>query len=259
MNIVQRSEAFKTIDGIFSFSYVTYFIQQNGILYIGKSKDRFGVPDSLEQLDDVQRIQIEDRGPVVRAAWSTVYMKTPGLFAYTSGSDLEKRIFYEVEVCEILRQNPHPNIATYYGCQETKGRVSGLCFKRYMSTLHERVNPGHLNKRMFRSSEREHVDDSIKASLNGILAGIQHLHSLGLVHNDINPANIMFDENCTAVIIDFGSCRHIGKSLPETETGRTHEWFNPSVDTALEKNDLDAFEELRTWLIGSSSDKFLFE
>ncbi|KAJ5833424.1 kinase-like protein [Penicillium riverlandense] len=259
MKIVQRSERFKFIDGVLSFSYVSYFIQKDGILYLGKSKDRFGPPDSLEQLEDVQQVQTEDRGPVVRTAWSTVYVKTPNLFAYTGGSDLEKRISYEVEACELLRQNPHPNIATYYGCQETNGRVSGLCFKQYTSTLQEKVNPGHLNKSMFRSSERQLVDSSVKASLNGILAGIQHIHSLGLVHNDISPANIMFDENCTAVIIDFGSCRPIGKSLPETGAGRTYEWFNPSVDTSLEKNDLDAFEELRTWLIGSSSDGFLFD
>jgi serine/threonine protein kinase len=33
------------------------------------------------------------------------------------------------------------------------------------------------------------------------LEGIKHLHSLGLVHNDINPSNIMLDEHGIPVII----------------------------------------------------------
>lgn len=50
---------------------------------------------------------------------------------------LKKQITREVETCETLRKNPHPNIATYYGYKETHGRVSGLCFKQYTSTLLE--------------------------------------------------------------------------------------------------------------------------
>lgn len=88
--------------------------------------------------------------------------------------------------------------------------------------------------------------------------GIQHLHSLGLVHNDVNPANNMVDEDGTAVLIDFDSCRRVGESLGETRTKRTHQWYDPGVDTALEKNDMDAWEELKTWLTGRE-DEYLFE
>lgn len=82
---------------------------------------------------------------------------------------------------------------------------------------------------------------------------------MALWHNDTNPANIMFDEDETPVLIDFGSCRRIGESLRSTEAKRTHQWHDPKVDTALENNDLDFFDELRTWLIGSVDDEFLFE
>jgi hypothetical protein len=52
-------------------------------------------------------------------------MKTPSLLVYVDGN-LEKRVSREVETYEILRKNPHLNIATYYGYNESHGRVSGL-------------------------------------------------------------------------------------------------------------------------------------
>lgn len=59
-------------------------------------------------------------------------------------------------------------------------------------TLYERVDPGHLSKWDSGASGRALVDEGIKESLDGVLSGIKHLHSLGLVHNNITPANIMF-------------------------------------------------------------------
>jgi hypothetical protein len=67
----------------------------------------------------------------------------------------------------------------------------------------------------------------------------------------------MFKEDGTPVIIDLGSCQKVGESLKGIQ--RTHGWHDPHVQTALEKNDLGAFMELQTWLIGSSADNFLFK
>ncbi|CAG8902546.1 unnamed protein product [Penicillium egyptiacum] len=138
------------------------------------------------------------------------------------------------------------------------GRATGLCFKRYKDNLFWRVNPEYLNKNMFRASGRERVDDSIKQDFLGILERIKHLHSLGLVHNDIKPANITLDEHGVPVIIDFGSCRKTGESLETSRVGQTDGWHDPANGLVLEKNDLDAFEELKTWLFGSVDDAYLF-
>jgi serine/threonine protein kinase len=102
------------------------------------------------------------------------------------------------------------------------------------------------------------VTDKTISSLAGVLDGIQHLHSLDIVHNDINPANIMFDKDGTLVLIDFDSCRYIGETLSSTKTKRTHQRHDPSVDVSLEKNDRDAFQELRIWLIGSADESYNF-
>ena len=104
---------------------------------------------------------------------------------------------------EILRQNPHHNIAKYLGCVANKqGRISGLVFVKYPITLGQMLRDG------------THFDR--QRCLRGIKAGISHLHGLGLIHNDINPENIMMDgvvDDMEPVIIDFDSCRKEDEKL----------------------------------------------
>ncbi|KAH8422458.1 uncharacterized protein LDX57_000213 [Aspergillus melleus] len=258
MEIIQKNEAFKNVEGEMKFSYVQVFALQDGVLYSGKWANRLLLPQTLDDLYEVRQITTEDRGPAMNLDWSAVYVKTPSLLAYVD-ENLERQIIREIETCEILRKNPHPNIATYYGCTETRGRVSGLCFKRYTSTLLEAVYPERIGKAAFLSSPRELMKDNMKDRLEGILSAIKHLHSLGLVHNDINPANIMLDEDGTFILIDFDSCRYIGESLSSTATKRTHHWHDPVVDISLETNDLDAFRDVQVWLVGSADEAFLFQ
>ncbi|KAF7596040.1 hypothetical protein BBP40_003820 [Aspergillus hancockii] len=134
-----------------------------------------------------------------------------------------------------------------------------MCFKRYKVTLLERLNPRYLNKKAFRGSGRELVDDNIRASIGGIWEGIKHMHSLGLAQSDINPANIMFDEHDTPVLIDFDSCRRAAEQLRHTQAKRTHQWHDHNVDIASKKNDIDAFQEMKIWLTEAAEEDFLFE
>ncbi|KAK0639796.1 hypothetical protein B0T16DRAFT_463433 [Cercophora newfieldiana] len=68
----------------------------------------------------------------------------------------------------------------------------------------------------------------------GIESGIEHLHSLGLVNNDINPKNVMLDGD------------------------RTYKWYDENVQLSVLKNDLDALAEIRAWL-GDDSETFQFD
>ena len=115
------------------------------------------------------------------------------------------------------------------------------------------VNPHGLIKRKLRSTRQATEDYS--CILTDIESGINHLHSLGLVHNDINPSNIMIN-NHRAIIIDFGSCRRLGESLEDV--GRTYEWYDEKIQHSLFENDLNALEEIRIWL-GISSRVFQFD
>lgn len=258
MEVIQKTESFKIVNGKPEFSYVRLFVRQDGVLYTGKWSNRFDLPKALEDLRDIDEVLTENRGPEVDSTWSGVYMKSPDLLAYIN-PNLETQIAREVETCEILRKSPHPNIASYYGCQETHGRVSALCFKRYKSSLLEAVNPRRLGKTAFLLSGRELVKDDMKIGLRDILSAIKHLHLLGIVHNDINPANIMLDNDGTFILIDFDSCRYIGESFRKSKTKRTIYWHDDSIETSLEKNDLDAFKDLQIWLFGSAGEEFVFK
>ncbi|KAK3371019.1 hypothetical protein B0T24DRAFT_705731 [Lasiosphaeria ovina] len=101
---------------------------------------------------------------------------------------------------------------------------------------------------MWESNDYSHI-------LTGIERGINHLHALGLVHNDINPSNVMLDGFGEAAIVDFGSCRRVGGSLEGA--GRTYEWYDERVDTAQLQNNIDALAEMRAWM-GGDEKPFLF-
>ncbi|MFC7572855.1 serine/threonine-protein kinase [Klenkia terrae] len=48
--------------------------------------------------------------------------------------------------------------------------------------------------------------------LRGALTGLAHVHTLGLVHGDLSPRNVVFDRAGTAKLADFGSARGTGES-----------------------------------------------
>jgi serine/threonine protein kinase len=82
----------------------------------------------------------------------------------------------------------------------------------------QRVNPHFYGKGIFKYNPG--TLDNKDSILDKVKAGIRHLHCLGLVHNDINLTNIMFDKDDNPVIIDFDSCTPIGQTLKDV--GRTY-------------------------------------
>jgi serine/threonine protein kinase len=65
--------------------------------------------------------------------------------------------------------------------------------------------------------------DSTKI-IDGNLKGLHFLHeTLSLVHNDINPSNIMLGDTRDVVIVDFDSCLPIGQEIGFRKGG-TFSW-----------------------------------
>ncbi|KAK6814583.1 hypothetical protein RU639_009524 [Aspergillus parasiticus] len=214
------------------------FVRQDGILYSGKWANRLDSPRTLNDLQEVKQIPTEDRCPEVNPTCKSL-------------AKLKHAKFFARIPIRILR----PIMAIRRLTVESLGYVSRDMRPHYL----KRSILDASAKVAFLSSARERVKENMKSRLEGILAAIKHLHSLGLVHNDINSANIMLDEDGTLILIDFDSCRYIRESLSSTETKRTRHWHDPSVDISLEKNDLDALKDLQIWLTGSVDDDFLFE
>jgi len=165
---------------------------------------------------------------------SKLFVKRPSLLDYgdtpasTSQSTL---ILNEARICEILRRYPHPNVAEYLGCLVEDGKITGLCYVRYRGTLSERVRAGHLLER--------------ESCLKSIEDGIRHIHSLGLVHCDINPTNILMDGDIPR-IGDFDSCHEEGSKLG-LKAG-TKGWTNDEFIIASCENDWYGLSKIREFL-----------
>ncbi len=93
----------------------------------------------------------------------------------------------------------HPNICRLFDYGEENGR-------RYM--VFEHLSGGTLEDRLTRGRP---LDDATTAEIAGeIAAGLAHAHDRGLVHRDLKPMNIVFDEEGHAKITDFGIARMSG-------------------------------------------------
>ncbi|KJZ70629.1 hypothetical protein HIM_09984 [Hirsutella minnesotensis 3608] len=245
MEVYQQAQVFIEKDGDLEFGFTKLIIRGlNHQYFYAITKDRIGASSSVD-LDRLQKIPIS-----IDSIWprfsvqfsrapeplpSECFVKEPNLLDYgdtPASLQLSSHILHEVEVCEILKKNPHPNIATYMGCVVAANRIQGLCFVRYKMTLAKRLSlNAPFNKDL---------------CLQDMEQGIQHLHSLGFVHNDINPMNVMVDEMDRAIIIDFDSCQQVGHKLG-LKAG-THGWSTQELEYARFDNDFIGLSRLREYM-----------
>ncbi|KAH8824247.1 hypothetical protein DL96DRAFT_1712538 [Flagelloscypha sp. PMI_526] len=78
--------------------------------------------------------------------------------------------------------------------------------------------------------------------MEGIRAGVKHLHSLKLVHNDINASNVVLTTSGDAIIVDFDSFWEVGDALNGKNVG-------VDTDISLPENDERSIIDLEKWLI----------
>lgn len=129
-------------------------------------------------------------------------------------------------------EHPHPNVAHYLGCIVEHGRVTGLCFVKYDMSLSEAL--------------RRNIPLDKERCLRGIEDGVGHPHGLGLIHNDLNPSNIMMQDG-DPVIIDFDSCKKEGQELG-LKRG-TVGWCAEQMDYATRDNDRHGISKIREFLM----------
>ena len=81
--------------------------------------------------------------------------------------------------------------------------------------------------------------------MDDIRAGIKHLHSLGMIHCDINPHNVFADVE-DFVIGDFDSCTLEGDELG-AKAG-TDGWTSDDFVLAQRENDWFGFAKIEQFL-----------
>lgn len=85
----------------------------------------------------------------------------------------------------------------------------------------------------------------IKDSLASLHSAIEHLHTLGFAHSDLNPSNIHVVEDLSPILIDFDSARKVREKLStsrgmEGKIGRLYDFRHKTCYVCSQK--------LRAWL-----------
>ncbi|KAM5476734.1 hypothetical protein MauCBS54593_000004 [Microsporum audouinii] len=246
MEICEQSEAFVEQDGDLVFDHTKLILRRDNEYFYARANWRTSSRSTVDisQLK-VSRIPTENVWPLMDPRYTPApdplppnsYIKQPSLLYYDdtpASSEPDRQVLAEVEACEVLRSHPHTNIAQYLGCVTKDGRITGLCFVKYPMSLSQRLTATAPFDRAL--------------CLRGIESGIEHMHTLGLIHNDLNPSNIMVDERDNPVIVDFDSCQREGAKLG-LKAG-TVSWAMEGAVYAARQNDFIGLSKIRRLLMG---------
>ncbi|KAI1194731.1 kinase-like domain-containing protein [Nemania serpens] len=241
MKICELSDAYLAACEEPTFDHTKIILQRGDDEYFyAKSSQRIYSEEevNIEALD-MTEIPLEHIWPLADPKFTRApeplpancYLKRQRLLTYEASPSAHKfgdQTLVEAEACEVLRKHPHPNIVKYLGCVVKNSRIEALAFDRYTINLHDVI----VNDISFDKSR----------CMNGIEAGVRHMHDLGLVHNDLNPGNIMMDGD-NPVIIDFDSCKPEGERLGMK--GGTYGYSLDEEEYSKRSNDLYSLSKMR--------------
>ncbi|KAG6085617.1 hypothetical protein E4U15_001204 [Claviceps sp. LM218 group G6] len=235
MEIYKSAEIFDFKNDDAEFVHTKLIIRgPNRDFYYASTEDRFFTSSKLD-LDNLDKtpIDIDNVWPrysarLLRAPLPVPqdsYIKEADFFVPGEYPELLPPgglVLHEIAAYELLRQHPHPNISQYHGC-------------------------------VVSDEERMEVSTPLdkELCLEGIERGIRHLHSLGIVHNDISPYNIMMDEMDRPIIIDFDSWQKNGQKLGIKKGSPG--WWKEDSKYALFENDFFSLSQIQAFVCASSA------
>jgi len=167
---------------------------------------------------------------IKRTAWPT--------YLDFRGHDLLPRLMLqEARTMETLSHHPHPHIIRYYGCRVKRHRITGLVLETFAFTRH--LGFAKIRPDLFKGILDKH------RAMVGVKSALDYLHTLGLAHNDVNPANVMFGDRGEPKLIDFGSCQPLGDHLMLAGTAG---WCRERSFTSDKANDEYSLQLVGPWL-----------
>ena len=143
--------------------------------------------------------------------------------------DPEAAARFAREVEAMVAVDGHPNVARVYDAGQVNGRAYFAIELLPGGDLAQRLRPGSP----LPAKEAARV-------VSQLARGLEHVHARGILHRDLKPQNVLFDEQSTPKLVDFGLVRVQGaKTL--TQTGQvmgTPAYMAP--EQALGVTELDA-------------------
>ena len=111
----------------------------------------------------------------------------------------------------------HPNIVTVHDAGEDQGRL-------YI--IMEYIGGGTLKQRMARSMPLSEITRIIRE----VASALTYAASMGIIHRDVKPVNVLMDTSGRAVLSDFGIAKVLATSAALTQSGAgvgTPEYMSP--------------------------------
>ena len=123
----------------------------------------------------------------------------------TRDKEANQRFIHEAQAASAL---DHPNVCTIFQVDETADGHLFIAMGYYQGeTLRQKIRNRPLP-----------VETALDIAIQ-IAGGLAQAHEKGIVHRDVNPSNIIIQENSTVKIIDFGLTKLLsGERMTETGT-----------------------------------------
>lgn len=191
--------------------------------------------------DDPERI-FEDLREIGHGSFGAVYYAR---HAFTKEIVAIKKMSYMGKQClekwqdilkeiRFLRQLRHPNTIEYKGCylrEHTAWLVMEYCLGSASDII-------EVHKRPLREEE-------IAGICDGVLRGLDYLHTMNRIHRDVKAGNILLTEIGTVKLADFGSA---SLHCPANSFVGTPYWMAPEVILAMDEGQYDG--KVDVWSLG---------
>ncbi|MFZ1964627.1 MAG: protein kinase [Roseiarcus sp.] len=162
-------------------------------------------------------------------------LEVPRALKFARPTPGRESLFSEILSGEIsyLRQAVHPNIVEIYQ-RGTANLANGDLYHFYIMQF---INGAKDAKEYFEKTPRN--VGRLVSVLTQILAGLEQLHKIHVLHGDIKLENILVAEDGHAVISDLGSARHFTEGTPETTLVFTRAYAHPDLIALAVAGDTD--------------------
>ena len=171
-DIVMKGECGKMDDGMYLFSHTAVIYRQGPEIYRGRlnRRDWKDKPVRLSEITKINLIPVSayqpPAPPGVKVAPNPLpenaYVKRPSMAGYDPAAEnfdpegVTRPILQETAAMEVIGKHTHPNIAQYLGCQIEDGRITGIVYKKYLTSLMALLNPGHTTKKTIQIRSQPH-------------------------------------------------------------------------------------------------------